>query len=97
MQWFVSFHSGKSIPIDKQIRIFDFLDKEEKATSYKSWGLGLTLVKMVAETHNGSIELQSSEETGTIFTATLQKNSNKVGKIKAKLNENVLKSLKSDS
>jgi hypothetical protein len=89
------YNSGNPISIDKQERIFDFLAKEEKdAPSYKSWGMGLALVKMVAEAHNGSMELQSSEETGTIFKATLQKNSNKVGKIRARLRENVLKNQK---
>ncbi len=91
------YNSGNPISIEKQERIFDFLAKEEGAPSYKSWGMGLALVKMVAEAHKGSIKLQSTKETGTIFTATLQKNSNKVGKIKAKLNENVLRIQKSDS
>ncbi len=91
------FNSGNPISIDKQERIFDFLAKEEGNPSYKSWGMGLALVKMVAEAHNGSIKLQSTKETGTIFTATLQKNSNPVGKIKAKLHENIFESQKENS
>lgn len=88
---------GVPISMDKQEQIFNFLAKENGDPSYKSWGMGLALVKMVAEAHNGSIKLQSTEETGTVFTATLQKNSNKVGKIKASLYENVIESQKESS
>jgi signal transduction histidine kinase len=39
----------------------------------KGWGLGLTLVRGVAEAHGGSIEVQSSKELGTSFILVLPK------------------------
>ncbi len=37
----------------------------------KGWGIGLTLVRGVAEAHGGSVQLESSEKSGTVFTVIL--------------------------
>jgi signal transduction histidine kinase len=37
----------------------------------KGWGIGLTLVRGVAEAHGGSVALASEKEAGTIFTVSL--------------------------
>ncbi|HAR42077.1 MAG TPA: hypothetical protein DCS07_05515 [Bdellovibrionales bacterium] len=37
----------------------------------KGWGLGLTLVRGVAESHGGSIEVESSKDSGTSFILVL--------------------------
>lgn len=37
----------------------------------KGWGLGLTLVKGIAEAHNGSARVESSVENGTVFTVRI--------------------------
>ena len=39
-----------------------------KKGNKQGWGLGLTLVKGVVEAHDGSVEVESSEEKGTTFT-----------------------------
>lgn len=41
------------------------------AGSLIGWGLGLTLVKGIAEAHHGHISVSSSLESGTVFTVTL--------------------------
>jgi PAS domain S-box-containing protein len=42
-----------------------------QAKVVRGWGLGLTLVKGFTEAHRGTIEVTSSEESGTRFTVTL--------------------------
>ncbi|MGB3183532.1 MAG: sensor histidine kinase [Cyclobacteriaceae bacterium] len=67
---------GVPIPDDKQQSIFEFLNRHEQAGEkdiYPSWGMGLTLVKLVAESHGGYVELTSNEEEGTFFTFYLNK------------------------
>jgi len=78
------------IPIEsaKQQKIFDFLDhgKTQNHSKLNSWGMGLTLVKMVADAHHGSIDLVSNKEIGTKFLITLCKYSNETGKMRTRLN-----------
>ena len=79
---------GNPIPVDKQEDIFKFLgrSKESNATDLQSWGIGLTLVRIVAEAHGGHVKLSSSEKLGTSFTIIIQKFANKPGKSRTKLN-----------
>jgi signal transduction histidine kinase len=65
---------GKPIPADEQQRIFEpFVHKGEAASAQPSSGLGLGLfvVRQIAETHKGSIEVVSNEIEGTTFTVKL--------------------------
>lgn len=41
----------------------------------KGWGLGLTLVRGVAEAHGGSVKVHSNEEDGTSFIVTIPRDS----------------------
>ena len=79
---------GNPIPLKKQKDIFKFLtsDNENNSTELQSWGIGLSLVKMVIEAHNGNIDLQSSESFGTEFKITLNKHANQPGKMRTQLN-----------
>lgn len=76
-------------PISEEIQghIFKFLGQGNKGNRpvSRSWGMGLTLAQMVAEAHGGGIELNSSEETGTLFNVTLYKNYNEPGKRRTEL------------
>ncbi|MGB3464493.1 MAG: sensor histidine kinase [Cyclobacteriaceae bacterium] len=76
---------GNPIPASDQQSIFGFLSSsdQDNVGSTRSWGMGLSLVKMIAEAHGGRIELQSTEETGTKFSVYLDKDANKVGKIRS--------------
>ena len=84
-------NEGEPIPIEKQEGIFTFLQqgKQIREKKLKSYGIGLTLVKMVAEAHGGSVLLRSEEGFGTEFQIRLNKYSNVPGKIRTLLNSEV--------
>ena len=89
----ISVHNlGVPIPKEKQEEIFEFLTTEQKIKNngLKSWGMGLTLVKIVAEAHGGQVIVTSNEKEGTTFTITLDKFLNQPGKIRTELNYKVL-------
>ncbi len=81
-------NSGEPIPIEKQEGIFTFLNhgKQAREKKLKSYGIGLTLVKMVAEAHGGTVLLRSEEGFGTEFKIRLHKFSNVPGKTRTLLN-----------
>ncbi len=82
-------NNGNPIDQSKQENIFEFLSKEKSDySSYRNWGMGLALVKMVAEAHGGKIKVESNEKDGTTFTARFNRKLNKSGKKKARLNNN---------
>jgi signal transduction histidine kinase len=58
---------GVPIPRDRQERIFDYLERDEGATSALGWGIGLPFVKSVAEEHGGTVAVDSSAQMGTTF------------------------------
>ena len=59
--------NGCGIPADQNDTIFDpFVTYKENGT-----GLGLSSAKRITEAHGGSIEVNSSPESGTVFTVTL--------------------------
>jgi signal transduction histidine kinase len=71
---FISVHnSGTSIAPEDQTHIFDPFKRTHSAKTgrQKGWGLGLTLVKGIAESHHGQVSLESSEKGGTTFTVQL--------------------------
>lgn len=61
---------GNPIPITEQERLFQAYNRSEAAkhSGEKGWGIGLALVRGVAEAHAGSIVVESSAEFGTTFT-----------------------------
>ena len=67
---------GDPIPEVDQRIIFDYLQRTSSAerSEQKSWGLGLTIVKSIAELHGGSVRVFSFPGDGTTFTVTLPKN-----------------------
>lgn len=60
-------NSGASIPIEQQSRIFEYFTRDVTAAASVGWGLGLPLVKRVAESHGGSVKVESSATDGTTF------------------------------
>lgn len=79
---------GNPIPEESQKRIFHFLNSTHSngVRELKSWGMGLTLVRAVAEAHGGNLEVKSNLEEGTTFSVRLDKFSNSPGKKRAALN-----------
>jgi signal transduction histidine kinase len=71
---FVSVHNwGPAIPVDQVGLLFEAYHRAESAkdSKQKGWGLGLTFCRGVAETHGGSLGVDSSDENGTTFTIDL--------------------------
>jgi signal transduction histidine kinase/DNA-binding response OmpR family regulator len=65
--------TGIGIPPEHIERVFDlFYMAEHTSTSdYKGTGVGLALVKELVELHQGSIQVESLANNGTVFTITL--------------------------
>ncbi len=71
-------NAGVTIPPDKLQSIFDPLtrvQRNEEARSSGNLGLGLYITKEVLLAHGGTIEVESSDADGTIFTAVFPRHS----------------------
>ncbi|SEU38971.1 GAF sensor signal transduction histidine kinase [Myxococcus fulvus] len=66
-------NQGTPIPATDLQTIFEPFHRTVSATvsAQKGWGLGLPLVKGLAEAHGGKVRVTSSIEEGTCFTVTL--------------------------
>ena len=60
-------NSGESVPEDQIARLFMDLRRESVGRA-PGWGIGLSFVKKVAQSHGGSVTIDSAPERGTTFT-----------------------------
>jgi PAS domain S-box-containing protein len=62
--------SGLGIPEEEQKRLFDRLYRASSALQHQiqGVGIGLSIVKAIAEAHGGAVRVESEEGTGTTFT-----------------------------
>jgi PAS domain S-box-containing protein len=70
----VSVHNwGPPIAPEELKALFQQYRRAESAEAgpHKGWGLGLTVVEGLARAHRGTVRVESTPETGTIFTVTL--------------------------
>lgn len=70
----VSVHNqGEPIPVSEQECVFQVYRRAEaaKGSSSNGWGIGLPFVRTVAESHGGSVGLESTPEHGTTFLIDL--------------------------
>jgi signal transduction histidine kinase len=65
--------TGIGIAAEDQAKVFDSFGqgKHDVAIADKGTGLGLTIVKGLAESHGGSVRLESQEGVGTTVTLRL--------------------------
>lgn len=63
-------NQGEAIPHDEVANIFQIFrrSKNQQTIRQQGWGIGLSYVRAVAESHRGSIILDSATERGTTFT-----------------------------
>lgn len=60
-------NEGSFISKEDQKKIFGMYQRGKSSHGIKGWGLGLSIVKMLAEAHGGTVEVSSSVEDGTTF------------------------------
>ena len=63
--------TGAGIPSDELPRVFDRLFRGDRSRAERGLGLGLSLVKAIAEAHGGSIAAESQVGAGAVFTLSL--------------------------
>lgn len=70
-------NEGTPIPVADQTTIFEPHYQVDAGDGRRAsgWGLGLTLVKAVAEAHGGRVRIESDEASGTSFIVTLPNDS----------------------
>ena len=66
-------NEGKAISESDQKTLFNPYRRTESAnqSGQKGWGIGLTLVKGIAEAHGGTVRVRSTPEQGTTFVIQL--------------------------
>lgn len=69
-------NKGSLISEEDMTKLFDPYQRSESAikSPQKGWGIGLTLVKGIAEAHEGNILVKSNPHDGTTFSVYLPKN-----------------------
>lgn len=69
----VSVHNqGNEIAPEDQVRLFDFFNRGTRTDdNSKGWGIGLAVVKAVAEAHGGSVGVESGKGLGTKFIISI--------------------------
>ena len=63
--------AGKGVPVDEQPEIFERFHRAESATRSQGSGLGLPIVKAIADAHGGRVELESAPGRGARFTIVI--------------------------
>jgi PAS domain S-box-containing protein len=63
--------AGEGVPADETERVFDRFYKGQSARARPGAGLGLYLVRMIAEAHGGDVALTSKPLKGSTFTIRL--------------------------
>ncbi len=64
-------NSGPAIPEHEQSRLFERFYRGSQAGHVPGSGMGLAIVKQVAQAHGGAVRVASAPEGGTAFTLTV--------------------------
>ena len=73
--------AGAGIPREEQAAIFDRFRRGTSATRSQGSGLGLPIVKAIAEAHLGRVELESTPGRGSTFTIVIPVDQPKRGEL----------------
>jgi heavy metal sensor kinase len=66
--------TGTGVPVEAQPHIFERFYRADKARSSADGGgagLGLAIARWITEAHDGQLELERSDETGSVFIASV--------------------------
>lgn len=66
-------NTGDAIPNEEIEHIFERFYRSDKARTSTGYGLGLSIAKTIAESHNGEIFACSNEKDGTAMTVRIKK------------------------
>ena len=69
--WLAVRDEGVGIPLSQQDRIFERFQRAGDGSRASGSGLGLPIVKAIAEAHGGRVELQSTPGRGATFTIVI--------------------------
>ena len=61
-------NTGSAIPDSEQAQVFDRFYRGTAARGTPGTGMGLAIVRQIAEAHGGTLTLNSSAGAGTTFT-----------------------------
>jgi signal transduction histidine kinase len=63
-------NQGPALSLEEQGRIFQPFERTKSAElgGKQGWGIGLTLVKGIVQSHGGDVKVESSPDGGTTFT-----------------------------
>jgi two-component system sensor histidine kinase KdpD len=64
-------NSGSTIPDTERPRVVEPFYRGARSRNIPGIGIGLTIVKHIAQAHGGTLSIDSSPETGTAFTLSL--------------------------
>jgi len=73
-------NEGSTVSAEEMEHLFSAYQRarDGRRAAKKGWGLGLALVKGVADAHGGVVQVASSAEGGTTFTLSLPRDGNPV-------------------
>ena len=63
--------AGIGIPQEEAKRIFEPLYRAKNATTYRGYGIGLSVCRRIVDIHRGTIQVDSKLGSGSTFEVTL--------------------------
>lgn len=74
--WIEVIDDGPGVPDSEKHRVFERFYRGDRSRASRGLGLGLSMVKALAEAHGGSITVKKAESRGACFKVVLPRNAN---------------------
>lgn len=74
-------NTGPAIPASELKNIFERFYRPSRSESIPGWGLGLSFVRRICQQHGGSVQVSSSEISGTSFAFLLPRGAHEVTEV----------------